>query len=104
LILKRTIYGWLEIEPLWNQLKCTLLPFSYDNNIVDAYKNVLNATIIRIKEVKEILNSDKGNFYKFFMCVGETQYVLNTRFFVFTPYQLYKRLLKSKIGEIYAPS
>ncbi len=94
-VLKRTDYGWIEIDPTWCQNKVKVLPFSVKDDVVSAYKKIHQAHALKItNHVKK----DKYNYVRFLCCVGSAQYVVNIRLFAISPYHLYKRLLKNKLA------
>lgn len=96
-VLKRTKYGWIEIDATISQLKVCVLQYAVEDDVARAYKKVFNARVLKLKDIND--KKLKYHFYRIAACVGIVQYVINSRFFVLTPWQLYKKLLKNNYAE-----
>ena len=97
LILKQSEYGWVEIDPTYSQLQIKILPYLNAQDVAQAYATVSKSTVIKINKMRK---TKSYHFMRIFGCIGLVQYVIKTRYLVFTPWQLCKKLIKNNEGEI----
>lgn len=93
--LERQALGWTCIDFSRSDLYVTVLPASYDVNIIPEYlRRNPKTTILQL-----FIKSTNKSIYprpSMMSCVGGIQYLLGVYWpFVFTPYQLYNKLIKN---------
>lgn len=93
-ILMRDNFGfWLLIDPMDAYMKHVVL----NNNKEDNVPQLLNKNGIRVLRVVVRRKEERIQGIRIFAlvnCVTIVKYMLGVKFWVFTPYQLYKRLVK----------
>ena len=98
--LERQALGWICIDPSRNDLCATLLPASYDVDIIPQFRiNNPSFTITKLK----VKQTNKFNYPKpgIVSCVSSMQYLIGVYWpFVLTPYQLYNKLYNNNISHI----
>lgn len=92
----RDQYNWIILNPADSKLEIEVLPYSVDEDIPQRLANLGDRIIL---EVEYQLTKKRPAFARFsigFTCVTLVKYYLGMRTFVFTPFQLYKKLLYNK--------
>lgn len=92
--------GWVCIDPNRTDLTCTILPASWDIDIMPKYRdNNPDSTIINLK----VYPTKRSNYPRpsLISCVGVCQYLLGIYYpHIFTPYLLYNKIINSNIKHI----
>lgn len=97
LVLAKDEFNWLVLDPALDGFYVNILPVSADENLAKLVSEQENVSILKLKTMHI---KKKYNFLWFMMCSGFVQYYLNLRLITFTPYQLYKKLLKKDLAEV----
>lgn len=91
---------WFVFDPKASRGCLALLPYRKKTDVPCRYKKAFDCEILYVK----LMNAEQPNRYtpwlRFFSCTLMAQYLLGTKWFLFTPYQLYKKLLKSSQKEL----
>ncbi len=91
-------FNWIVIEPVISQLKVTILPVESDADVIKDYFSGMTAVLM-----KEGISQDKRWICKLRLltCALFAKYYLGIDSYSFTPYQLYKHIIKNNLGENY---
>lgn len=100
LVLAKDEFNWMIINPSTESLSWDILPHEASTSIEEILEKKKGNTIVKIKnDVIGVRNVSRSrysnvNFLHPINCVGFVKYILGIWPFVFTPYQLYKWLIK----------
>jgi hypothetical protein len=91
-------YNWTLIEPTINQLEWSILSVDNNTNVIEKYFRDSNVVVMR-----DDINQKNKWICKprILTCALFAKYYLGIDSYSFTPYQLYKHIIKYKLGEDY---
>lgn len=98
--IERQALGWVCFDPSRSELNMTLLPATHGDNIIPQFiKDNPKTTVIHL----EVEVHDRAAYPRpaIMGCVGAIQYLLGVYWpIVFTPFQLYTKLINKRIDNI----
>lgn len=90
-------FNWIVLDPSSTHLDWEILPFKADDNPFEEYFK--NCTVVSLNNIE-----NKSNWIGrvgFMSCVLLAKYVFGIKSHSLTPYQLYKYIIKNKLGEVH---
>jgi len=96
-VLQSDNFNWIYIDPQNMYLNCTILDFCKTDNVPKVMKN-LGYTVLKV-ETKDLTKykKERAKFFKLGLhCVTVVKYITGIRGIVWTPYQLFRKLMKMK--------
>jgi hypothetical protein len=99
-LIERQAIGWVCLDPSQSDLHTYILPASYEADVMGEFSKRhpdFNILKLMVKAHAKILYPKLGVI----SCVSVMQYIIGVYWpFVFTPYQLYNKLLKKTVDHI----
>lgn len=100
IILMRDEGVWVVLDPKSSRGCLAVLEYGPKEDVPSYYKKTFECEIVFVK----LMNISQPNRYspwlRFFSCTLMAQYLMGTKWFIFTPYQLYKKLLRCSQNEL----
>jgi hypothetical protein len=96
LVLTNNGENWLQLDPVANRLEPSVFDLDANVNLPRLLARQPNYSIIKL--VLNELDTKRSILRPFFLltCVEIVKYIIGLRSFCFTPYGLYRRLLRAK--------
>ena len=96
-VITRDEFNWIKIEPEQGLLRTTILPFAIDEDAIGFVRPDLS-TVLKVTMYR---TNTYGvhRWWGLTNCQTFVQYILGVKFYTFTPYRLYKRLLRLNRSE-----
>ena len=95
-LLTKDEFNWYMIDPDYRFLNIKILPYRADYNLPGKFL-INNNKVICILH-KKYTNKHLLNPIRLFTCVEIIKYVLGIQLFCFTPYGLYRKLMKLNVN------
>ena len=94
----RDDFNWLVVDPMHFRLRSFILDYPAKENLPDIIKR--HEKNVRILKIVIDDTYEPVHIFRLslFTCVSVMKYYLGVRLFAFTPYRLYKKLLKMQNG------
>lgn len=95
-VLMRDEFNWMMLDPRNNSLHIELLPFNASEDVPTLIKKEMGHTILKIIVEDKIQKWPNLNPFYMVQCVNIVKYILGIKVFAFSPYGLYRYLIKMK--------
>lgn len=92
-ILSNDGYNWILFNPGFDQLNYEILPIAADEDAILKYFK--DSTVLRVDKTSSFTTNFLGTI-NILSCVTAAKYFLGINLWAITPYQFYKKLIRSK--------
>jgi hypothetical protein len=93
-VLTKSGDNWVELNPRNHALEVFVLPFPIGSNVPELLVRDHGHRFLYVKVKQKRRSNPSYNIFRTIQCVNVVKYMLGIKLFCFTPYQLYKRLLR----------
>ena len=94
MVLQRDEFNWLLLDPQNEWLGWTILPYKITDNVPKIFSSHVNQTVLRVKTRLPIKEKMRWNLLRVGSCVNIVLYMTGIKASIWTPYQLFKRLMR----------